>query len=388
MKVAAWHLWKAGREHWGNGIFPACLQAHWEINKNLILLGALVLGLVGCSEDPDSPRCGDGQRDESEQCDDGNGHDGDGCSATCTLELAEVALNELVATPGDAGNDWVEMLNLGEQPVLLSDWSVRDEAGNQAKLSSLDEALEPGAFVVFTLSDALGWGLGKGDTLSLLDPSGAVVDSTSWEAGDAPEGRSWGRLPDGSGSWQGMMPTPGASNGAGQSCGNEQVDSGELCDGREFQGQSCTSFGYEGGVLRCIDCVALDFSACTVAVSDIVLNEISSSADTVELYNRGQSPQALSGLRLVDRPVSESARDFVIFEGQLQPGEFVVYDLAVLASFGLGAEDMLSLRDGSGKVLDLVEWPKDQADPSWCRIPDGDGDWEACEASFGAANAQ
>lgn len=35
---------------------------------------------------PDGPFCGDGVRDANEACDDGNTNDGDGCSATCTLE--------------------------------------------------------------------------------------------------------------------------------------------------------------------------------------------------------------------------------------------------------------------------------------------------------------
>ena len=39
------------------------------------------------SPDAKSP-CGNGKKDPGEACDDGNTHDGDGCSATCTLESA------------------------------------------------------------------------------------------------------------------------------------------------------------------------------------------------------------------------------------------------------------------------------------------------------------
>src|SRR6185369_2858606 len=35
---------------------------------------------------PDNNTCGDGHTDPSEECDDGNVTDGDGCSAACTIE--------------------------------------------------------------------------------------------------------------------------------------------------------------------------------------------------------------------------------------------------------------------------------------------------------------
>ena len=42
--------------------------------------------MTGCGDD--GPKCGDGRIDlsEGEKCDDGNTNDGDGCSATCTIE--------------------------------------------------------------------------------------------------------------------------------------------------------------------------------------------------------------------------------------------------------------------------------------------------------------
>jgi cysteine-rich repeat protein len=36
--------------------------------------------------EPEEPVCGDGELDDGEECDDGNNTDGDGCSATCTIE--------------------------------------------------------------------------------------------------------------------------------------------------------------------------------------------------------------------------------------------------------------------------------------------------------------
>jgi cysteine-rich repeat protein len=64
-----------------------------------------VLAFAGCGvpadlgPDEETPRCGDGRNDESEECDDANTGDGDGCSATCRVEfcgdgLLQAALGE------------------------------------------------------------------------------------------------------------------------------------------------------------------------------------------------------------------------------------------------------------------------------------------------------
>jgi hypothetical protein len=46
-------------------------------------------------------------------------------------------------------------------------------------------------------------------------------------------------------------------------CGNDLVELGETCDGTDLVGQSCTSLGFDGGVLGCLaDCSALDTSGC------------------------------------------------------------------------------------------------------------------------------
>lgn len=53
-------------------------------------------------EDCTSPRfCGDGVNDAEEECDDGNTTGGDGCSATCTTEVAPLAANAGSDVSGD-----------------------------------------------------------------------------------------------------------------------------------------------------------------------------------------------------------------------------------------------------------------------------------------------
>lgn len=117
-----------------------------------------------------------------------------------------IILNEVLADPprgfdasGDGvasttGDEFVELLNVGGQSVDLSGWQIRDSYGVRATLPEVE--LAPGAaFVVFGGAglgagwtsataygaDSLGLNNG-GDTVSLLDASGATIDSLSYGA--------------------------------------------------------------------------------------------------------------------------------------------------------------------------------------------------------------
>ena len=47
-------------------------------------------------------------------------------------------------------------------------------------------------------------------------------------------------------------------------CGNDIVDSSELCDGDNVRGRTCADEGYEGGTLKCgNNCNQYDYSECT-----------------------------------------------------------------------------------------------------------------------------
>lgn len=49
----------------------------------------------------------------------------------------------------------------------------------------------------------------------------------------------------------------------GNSCGDDHIDSPEVCDGTDLDGMTCSDFGYSSGTLRCKDsCAAFDKSSC------------------------------------------------------------------------------------------------------------------------------
>ncbi len=130
--------------------------------------------------------------------------------------------------------EWVEIESDAGEPVPLGGWMLRDAAGMVGSIDSGAAAMDSG-LVVLAAEDGLlawpgfdpaalrlpdGWPTlnNAGDTLVLLDPTGAPVDSIIF--GAAPEGRSlirtgWGDTP-GPGDWTAspdtLPGTPGEAN--------------------------------------------------------------------------------------------------------------------------------------------------------------------------------
>jgi spore coat protein CotH len=127
-----------------------------------------------------------------------------------------LVINEAVCRPTDGATDWVELLVTSETAVDLDGFTLVDDNDAHEPTSIGSGVLEPGAFLVVSVGEAEGdlpFGLGASDAV-ILARDGVTVDSLSWEDGDAPEGTSFGRLPDGAGEAQTLTPTPGAPNEA------------------------------------------------------------------------------------------------------------------------------------------------------------------------------
>jgi hypothetical protein len=161
--------------------------------------------------------------------------------ATSRIVLNEV-LYDAISDGPDAENEWIEIYNAGGQPVDLDGWQIADASSARVVPPG---RIDPGGFLVvaasprfrdayasFTgqvvvLGGRIGNGLGNdGDTLSLLDPGGNMVDSLSWgddasafdpAVDDVPAGHSIEREPAGAdtntaGDWiDNDQPSPGAS---------------------------------------------------------------------------------------------------------------------------------------------------------------------------------
>ncbi|MBO9577924.1 MAG: lamin tail domain-containing protein, partial [Microbacteriaceae bacterium] len=121
-----------------------------------------------------------------------------------------IRINEVTSQGSPA--DWVELVNVSASPVDLSGYQLVDSNG----LAGSEVQTLPGGTTIagnngLLLVDLGPLGLGKGDSISLYDPSDLLLDSTSWGADHATP--SWGRNPDGLGAFEmTAAATPGAPN--------------------------------------------------------------------------------------------------------------------------------------------------------------------------------
>lgn len=110
---------------------------------------------------------------------------------------ANVKINEVESSGGTPG-DWVELINLDtDHAADLTGYRIRDnDIGHTAVPFPAGTTIESGGYLVIE-EDALGFGLGSGDSVTLFAPDGTtVVDTTTW-TGHASV--TWARCPDGTG---------------------------------------------------------------------------------------------------------------------------------------------------------------------------------------------
>lgn len=381
--------------------------------------------------------CGNGVRDGDEECDadDLGGAtcpDADPaytggtlvCGASCTFDAsgcelppdtAFVAINEVTSEAVLEGefagpSDAIELYNAGDIVADLSGWQISDEPTLPADKTYVlppGTTLEPGEFLVLlsldeaTMTGVLPFGVSDSsvESISLADAAGTVIDYVTVDGYLARE--SYCRVPDGNGAWFQCVQTFGSENQAADTaCGNDVAEDAEPCDGRDLAGSSCEGLGlgYTGGTLVCTPTCSLDADGCTTD-SELVLNELTSTTDEIEIYNGSAADVDLTGWVLTDESVgldysvNLDAGELVFPAGTvLAPGEYLVVLPGVDPGqhpFGLGATgDRVTLLDPSPlTIIDQVTYGAGQADVSWCRVPNGPGGaWQVCMQTFGSEN--
>ncbi len=132
-----------------------------------------------------------------------------------TPSVVGLVINE-VAAKGDP-LDWFELYNTRDSDISLSGLVVADDLTNAAKRVAFPAGLviAPGEYLQVEVDSDnwAGFGLGSDEELGIWTSEGVLVDSVDWDEGDAGEGESYARVPDGSGEFQTVgHPTPGAAN--------------------------------------------------------------------------------------------------------------------------------------------------------------------------------
>lgn len=282
-------------------------------------------------------------------------------SCPATTAAADLVINEVVAAAAGAGADWIELYNNTGAAVDLGGWTLDDlgsVAGSATYTFPASTMIAAGDFLVIEGVTSFTFALDADDALILRDDAGVYADAVSWLDGFAPEGSSYGRLPDGTGAFQTLtLLTPDAANAT---CGDTTCQDAESCG-------SCTA----------------DCGAC----ADVALNEVlwaSSDATTpfVELYNLEATEADISGWSLVVGEIS------YVFPPAttIATGAYLVVD-ATTHGLTLAASDALSLADDGGFILETATWDSLSAGDSWGRVPNGAGSFTTLTApSPGAEN--
>ncbi|MBM4402346.1 MAG: lamin tail domain-containing protein [Candidatus Cloacimonetes bacterium] len=103
-------------------------------------------------------------------------------------EPTNIYLSEFAANP-EEGSEWVEIYNPTATPVDLTDWQIDDIEGGSSPFSiPAGTIIAPSEYLVFEIGTKLN---NSGDSVRLLDNSGAVVDEFSYSG--AKKGYSWAR---------------------------------------------------------------------------------------------------------------------------------------------------------------------------------------------------
>lgn len=125
---------------------------------------------------------------------------------------ADVVINEVNCE----GTDWVEIVNASGNPVEISGWLLTDEplsVNNASHRMLVDDPtlIGPNSTLVVERTTDFPFGISCDDTIRLADEAEALVDETTIGSHTVPTD-TWGRFPNGTGSFTQTLPTRGAAN--------------------------------------------------------------------------------------------------------------------------------------------------------------------------------
>lgn len=223
-----------------------------------------------------------------------------------------IVINE-VESNGDT-TDWVEIMNIGTQPVDISGWYLldNDPVGHKADVApvAVGTILEPGFLYVFDQNKDFTFGLGKADKAAIYDAEGNLITEYEWTAH---ANGVYARIPDGTG---------------------------------EFQDFATATKGKRNKVVN------------PVVINEVQSNDPNDGPDWVELANPTAEALDISGLVLKDNKDNDP---YAIPEGTTIPanGFLVIYqdDNGTNGfAFGLGKGDSVRLFE-NGEQIAATTWP-------------------------------
>jgi hypothetical protein len=288
-----------------------------------------------------------------------------GCGSESALEDSPhtLRINEVVSNNegvwldalGEA-DDYVEVVNIGTEPVELAHFRIRDRSGerplpsgslgpSEVRLLFADESPEQGPdHLPFKIS-------ASGEPLALVARDGTTIDSVEVPALE--EHHAFLRLPDGEGDFVDCgWATPARPNG--ELCGNDA----EVVDPDDI---TFAEFDWAN---------APKTLSTPLAITELALRP----AQFVEILNTSDAPVALSDYAIgvaphrfgAPWPTRDAGTLVALPDSELEPGERVSVELGE-ADLGAVAEDpnfegvatIWAIAGGGSGRVDFMNWPED-----------------------------
>lgn len=125
---------------------------------------------------------------------------------------AQVVINEVHPAPS-AGNDWIELYNLGSTSVNLTGWTLEDSSSVMTTSPTLtNQSISMGGFFAVEVGNRLN---STGDKVTLKTAAGTESDSFTYSRSIIDQ--SWSRNTDGTGGFELMTASRGMTNRLGSS---------------------------------------------------------------------------------------------------------------------------------------------------------------------------
>lgn len=126
---------------------------------------------------------------------------------TSPVYASSIVINEIMPK-SDEESEWVELYNPTTETISIENWIIKDDNSSTSDDIKLTGSLN--ASEIKTFERSKGWLNDGGDTVSLIDQNGTVIDSHTY--GTASTNKSIGRVPDNS-TWQdNLYPTKSLTN--------------------------------------------------------------------------------------------------------------------------------------------------------------------------------
>ena len=293
-------------------------------------------------------------------------------NSVAIVQNSDLVINEFMAsndtTVADQDgeyDDWIELYNNGSSSIDLGGYYLSDDSTDitQWQFPTGTVIAANDYLIVWADNDENQTGLhanfklsASGEDIVLADAAGVILDCISYPSQVTDE--SYGRSPNGTGSFQSMHASYNAEN-----------------------------------------------ISSVVVVSDVVINEFMASNastiadpdgeydDWIELYNNGSTAIDLGGYRLTDDVSDLSLFEFPAGTSIAAGGYLIVWaDKDTLQSgyhayFKLSSSgETIYFVDPSGNILDEISYAAQLDDFSYGRYPNGTGDFQSMTPSYNTVN--